>query len=530
MSRIPKILHYTFGMAPDFGGKPWSLVHHVCVASAVARIKPEKVFFYCEFEPHGPWWELTRGLVTLVKIQAPREIFGRPLVHYAHRSDVVRLQKLIEHGGIYLDADVLVQRSFDTLLDHSTVLGREGVGAKYGMANAVMLAEPNAPFLRRWLASYQSFRSKGKDQYWGEHSVALPARLAAEHADEITVLSEKAFFWPLWTEEDLDWIFRSNRPIPLEECYANHLWEAQAWPHLEDLTPGVVRQRGANFSAWARPFIADLPDDYGAPSIGRRLQKFSRRTSDDFNSGRDRAVRRLRNAAGRWRRGLMTEAAKRRQTFQDVYKYKQWGGEDEERFFSGIGSRGSAAEEYVNQIVALIENHCHDSPRRLKIVDLGCGDFQVGRALLSQLPAVDYLGCDIVPELVAHNTKLYSGERVEFRQIDIVADALPPGDICLVRQVLQHLSNAEIAKFLPKTEAYDVVYVTEGQPADRVGPVNPDKVAGADVRFDWCTGKGRGVELSQPPFGARTQEMFRTFAPPSEVIITERLFRCAAAD
>jgi hypothetical protein len=45
--------HYMFGMARDFGGKPWSLVHHVCVKSAVERIAPERTYLYYEFEPTG---------------------------------------------------------------------------------------------------------------------------------------------------------------------------------------------------------------------------------------------------------------------------------------------------------------------------------------------------------------------------------------------------------------------------------------------------------------------------------------------
>ena len=55
--------------------------------------------------------------------------------------------------------------------------------------------------------------------------------------------------------------------------------------------------------------------------------------------------------------------------------------------------------------------------------------------------------------------------------------------------------------------------------------MNPDKLAGYDVRFDWRTGRGRGVELDNPPFDLVTQEMFRAFAPPHEVIVTERVFR-----
>lgn len=281
MARIPKILHYIFGMAADFGGKPWSLVHHVCVASAIARIKPDAAFLYYEFEPTGPWWALTKPLLTPVRIAAPKEIFGRPLKHVAHQADVVRLQKLIRNGGIYLDADVLVQRSFDDLLDHSAVLGREGEKGEYGMANAVILAEPRAPFLERWLGEYTSFRSEGRDRYWAEHSVELPARLAAQHPDEITVLGPRAFFWPLWTEDHVRWIFDSDRPIALdEEVYANHLWEAKAWGYLAGMTPGTVRRTDTNFNRWARPFVAGLADDYGqplAPSAGRRIVRELRR-------------------------------------------------------------------------------------------------------------------------------------------------------------------------------------------------------------------------------------------------------------
>jgi hypothetical protein len=273
MSRVPKILHYTFGMASDFGGKPWSLVHHVCLKSAVERIIPQEVLFYYEYEPTGPWWELSRELVTLVKIEAPREIFGRPLAHVAHRSDVVRLQKLIEHGGIYLDADVLVQRSFDDLLEHRTVLGQEGQDAEWGLANAVMLAAPQSPFMRRWLEEYRSFRG----EIWNEHSVHLPGKLARAHPTEITVLPSTAFFWPLWTEEHLEWIFASNRPIPTEQTYANHLWEGKAWKYLEDLTPQRVRSVDTNFHRWAKPLIDGLPDGYGAPTLRKRLEKQARR-------------------------------------------------------------------------------------------------------------------------------------------------------------------------------------------------------------------------------------------------------------
>jgi SAM-dependent methyltransferase len=535
MTRIPRILHYTFGMARDFGGKPWSLVHHVCLKSAVEWIRPEKVYFHCEFEPSGPWWELSRPLVSIAKMEAPKEIFGRPLRHVAHQSDVVRLKKLIEHGGIYLDADVLVQRSFDDLLENSTVLGREGENGEYGMANAVILAEPNAPFLQRWLAAYRSFRSSGRDEYWNEHSVQLPVKLAKEHPDEITVLSPKAFFWPLWTEEHLEWIFLSNKPVPLDGVYANHLWESNAWRYLENLTPGQVRAVDTNFQHWASPYLSGLPDAYGAPTLLGQLRKMRYSAAKKAELKIMGGVRRAKKIAApvshifeKLASVPLSESEMRRKTFQSIYKRNLWGHDGRAEFFSGVGSRGDAMQVYVQQMADTVRQHSAELGRRLTIVDIGCGDFQVGHALLERLPEVDYVGCDIVPELVAHNNAMYGTERITFRQLDLVSDPLPEGDLCLVRQVFQHLSNADIQAFFARAD-YRWVYMTEGHPTVRTGVVNPDKPANHDVRFDWRTGRGRGVELDRPPFNLPTQEMFRVAASPHEVIVTEQVFAARPA-
>lgn len=521
-TRIPKILHYTFGMARNQGLKPWSLIHHVCLRSAIERIKPERVCLYYEYEPTGPWWELSRSLVEVIKIRAPREIFGRPLLHYAHRSDVVRLQTLVEYGGIYLDADVLVQRSFDELLIHSTVLGSEGEGAEIGLANSVILAEPNAPFIVRWLEEYRHFRGEGRDKYWSEHSIQVPAKLAAFYPSDITVLPYTAFQWPLWTKEHIEWMFGSSKSIPLDGTYANHLWESAAEKFIENLTPGQVRAHDSNFHFWARPFVADLPDDFGASTAGQHLLRL-----------KDKALRKG-CVVNRWcksridaihRRtsGLMiNEQHFRRRAFQNVYKRSLWGRNGTSRFFSGLGSVGSVAEFYVDRMGELLELHRQELGRPLTLVDIGCGDFRVGRALVDKVPDLTYVGCDIVPELIAFNRSTYADNRISFQCVDAVCDILPEGDVCLIRQVFQHLSNADILRVLNRVQ-YPIVYVTEAHPPERLGPVNPDKTAGSDVRFNWRTGRGRGVELNQPPYALSTHEMFRVPNPPNEILITERI-------
>jgi Glycosyltransferase sugar-binding region containing DXD motif len=308
MRRIPKILHYTFGMARNFGSKPWSLVHHVCLKSAIERLRPDDVFFYYEFEPSGPWWDLSRRLVTSVIIEAPRTIFDRSLVHYAHVSDVVRLQKLIEHGGIYLDADVLVQRDFDDLLGHSAVLGQETESAKYGLGNAIILAEPQSSFLSRWLDGYRSFRGRGEDEFYTEHSVKLPFKLARDYPDEIEVLPHAAFYRPHANPCHLEWIFASTREIPRDGTYANHLWQSQSWRYLGDLTPGHVRSADTNFHRWVEPLIVGLPNNYGTPSLAERLRRLPRPAVQKVQALKKRLKNRLARVTDELARGVGADA------------------------------------------------------------------------------------------------------------------------------------------------------------------------------------------------------------------------------
>ncbi|KZO94523.1 glycosyltransferase family 32 protein [Calocera viscosa TUFC12733] len=71
-----------------------------------------------------------------------------------------------------------------------------------GLCNAVIVARKDAPFLNRWLATYESFDSS----VWAGHSVAKPWELALLYPRELTVLGTRAMFWPLWRGEDIDMV------------------------------------------------------------------------------------------------------------------------------------------------------------------------------------------------------------------------------------------------------------------------------------------------------------------------------------
>lgn len=225
---IPKILHFVYGLQEDFGGKPFGFVHWAAIRSAMAANPGWKVMFWYSHLPDNGYFADLADEMELMWIEAPQEIFGNPLLHVAHKADIVRLQVLIQYGGVYLDVDTLTVRSFDDLLDNRFVMGLEKAdGADVGLCNAIMMSEQNSIFALAWLKSYETFRSRGRDEYWNEHSVKMPSRIAANCSGEITILPQSAFFDPDWTRAGLRKMFYEVAQFP--DAYAFHLWEAVAW-------------------------------------------------------------------------------------------------------------------------------------------------------------------------------------------------------------------------------------------------------------------------------------------------------------
>jgi hypothetical protein len=178
-----------------------------------------------------------------------------------------------------------------------------------------------------------------------------------------------------------------------------------------------------------------------------------------------------------------------RDTFIDIYTNNKWGGCQGE-YFSGSGSIDSSVNNYARTIKEFIIQ------KNIKqVIDLGCGDFRVGRQLL--IPMVNYICIDIVPDLVEHNKKIYNIENVTFLCLNIVEDELPDAELCLIRQVLQHLSNYEILQILKKCRKYKYIIATEHLlPANMIKFKNRDKIHGADTRLKYNS----GVYLDKPPF------------------------------
>ncbi|WP_196894140.1 class I SAM-dependent methyltransferase [Aureivirga marina] len=172
-----------------------------------------------------------------------------------------------------------------------------------------------------------------------------------------------------------------------------------------------------------------------------------------------------------------------------IYEKNLWGGNDSE-FYSG---QGSHQPEIVNPYVKVVSAFLNSFETPLTVCDLGCGDFNVGNQLVKF--AKKYIAVDIVPDLIARNQKMFIAENLEFHCLDIAKDDLPSADCVILRQVLQHLSNAEVQYILKKLSNYKYIILTEHIPEGDFTP-NIDIISGQGIRLK----KKSGLDVLVPPF------------------------------
>lgn len=180
---------------------------------------------------------------------------------------------------------------------------------------------------------------------------------------------------------------------------------------------------------------------------------------------------------------------------EQVYAMNLWGG-NKPGFYSGTGSHQPNIINPYIEIVASFLNSFKSPP---VVCDLGCGDFNVGKELVKY--ARKYIAVDIVEPLIRYNSEKFKEENLEFLCLDIATDDLPSGDVVILRQVLQHLSNTEIRSILKKLRNFKYLILTEHLPEGDFVP-NKEIISGQGTRLK----KQSGVDIKAPPFNFKILE------------------------
>lgn len=191
------------------------------------------------------------------------------------------------------------------------------------------------------------------------------------------------------------------------------------------------------------------------------------------------------------------------EVFNEIYARGTWrpAGSDA-LYHSGPGSVAGVTAGYE----AFVAGYIDADPSIHRLVDIGCGDFQVSQRILARLKKpISYVGCDIASLVVSDNQARHGVEgRITFRALNVATDPLPLGDVVTVREVFQHLSNDTILAALANLRnSFKRAIITEAVPLTPSRP-NLDITSGYRTR----DGLESGVYLELAPFGLQIEDRY----------------------
>jgi len=175
--------------------------------------------------------------------------------------------------------------------------------------------------------------------------------------------------------------------------------------------------------------------------------------------------------------GLRYKALSSEELFLKIYKKHYWGGKSR----SGLGSDltyTKALREKFPKLLKELDVH--------SILDIPCGDFNWLKEV--NLDFIDYVGCDIVNEIIINNNKNYSNKNKRFLKLDIKNDDLPSADLILCKDLMQHLSFEDIWKTINNIKKTKAKFLLASS--------NIETKTNSDI----VTGGSRKINLLAPPF------------------------------
>ena len=218
---IPKIIHLLY-----FGETDFMVFHYQCIKSMIKNMPDYKILMYNNKEPVGnKYWDELKPYFTIKSVIIPETYDGFVLNHFQYKADVVRLELLYEHGGIYLDIDMLIIKNFQNIINsgNDLYISEENVRGG-GLINAFIACKPKNEFIKIWL---ESFKTGLRMENWAYHIREQNKRILDKNKSyilkyNINILESKYFFPFRWEERDK---FENIEEYLNEDVYGIHLFE-----------------------------------------------------------------------------------------------------------------------------------------------------------------------------------------------------------------------------------------------------------------------------------------------------------------
>lgn len=165
------------------------------------------------------------------------------------------------------------------------------------------------------------------------------------------------------------------------------------------------------------------------------------------------------------------------EVFEIIYQENHWRDQESK---SGTGSNEKNTQTVVEIITKVMAELNVKS-----LLDIPCGDFNWMKRV--DLKGVEYLGGDIVGEIISENQKKYIQHKIRFEKLNILTSPLPTVDLIFSRDCLVHFSYEDITKARESVKKSNSTYwITTTFPDHK----NHDIITG-----DW-----RPINLQAAPF------------------------------
>ncbi|KAJ3268848.1 hypothetical protein HDV01_002167 [Terramyces sp. JEL0728] len=236
---VPKIVH----LIP---GSSFKYYHYIAVKAVVDIIKPYKIYMHGEIFPvnNKLFMKTIRDYdIELVMSRTVNKVFGNEMFHGEHKSDILRLEALIRHGGIYLDMDAFVVKPFDRFMKDELSIGYQNKDEDYGINNGIMVAK------------------KCSSSEWDELSIRTPLRLYNLDSSHTKVYEQELLSWYSFDGNPYEMpMFRPYNNEDWKQTYAVHSFYRLFKENIPtEYDFETVKQLQSSFGQYARHILYDGP-------------------------------------------------------------------------------------------------------------------------------------------------------------------------------------------------------------------------------------------------------------------------------